>query len=101
MARATVKREGIEVLSMNAVKNSKGSGKLLAFATVRIGDVAISGIKVMDGNNGKFVSMPSQKSGDTYYNTVWLATEGGKETNKKMYQELEDAVLDYYEDNLE
>lgn len=99
MARKNVERAAMEVVSMNEVKNSKS--KLLAFANVRIGDVVISGIKVAKGKDGNFVSFPSTKGSDgNYYNNVWFSTAGGKETNKEMYAELEELVLDYYDDNI-
>ena len=58
----------------------KGSwGKIVAFFDIKfVGmtshfDMTIKGFKLVDGVNGKFVSMPSQKGNDDeYHDTVWV-----------------------------
>lgn len=43
------------------VRPWNGGGKTLAFATVKIGAVTISGVKLIEGRNGRFVVGPSTK----------------------------------------
>ena len=61
---------------------NKGSwGKVRAFFDLRTDEgFVIKGFKIIEGINGKFVSMPSQKGtnaegGDEWYDTVWADKE--------------------------
>lgn len=94
MARIT-KREAVEVLNMRKVSNSKSN--LLAFATVRIDNVAFNNVRLVTGKNGVFMSMPQEKGSDgNYYNTVWADT-GTKEGNAELYDEILEALKEAYE----
>ncbi|MBD5182490.1 MAG: SpoVG family protein [Bacteroidales bacterium] len=54
---------------INSLTPDKGSIK--AIASANFGDcLAVKGIKVMEGKNGLFVSMPSQKGKDGNYHDV-------------------------------
>lgn len=77
--------------------NKKSKVKLLGFAVVNINGVVITGIRLLEGKNGRFVDMPSQKNGDEYYNTVWLDF-GDKTENKKGYDALLSVVEDEYDE---
>jgi stage V sporulation protein G len=68
----------------------EGDSKIKAFADVAIGDFIIKGLKVMDGKNGMFLSMPQEKAKDgKWYNSFYPAT-------KEARQELSEAVLCAY-----
>ncbi len=60
---------------MNHIEN--GSGKLAAFFDIQTKDeIVIKGFKVVNGNNGLFVSAPDAKGKDgKYYETVILPKE--------------------------
>lgn len=77
--------------------NKKSKVKLLGFAVVNINGVVITGIRLLEGKNGRFVDMPSQKNGDEYYNTVWLDF-GDKGENKKGYDALLSVIEDEYDE---
>jgi stage V sporulation protein G len=68
-----------------------GESKVKAFADVSIGNFIIKGLKVLDGKNGLFLSMPQEKSKDgKWYDTVFPVT---KEARKS----LTDLVLEAYQ----
>lgn len=47
------------------------NGSIKAIASVNFGDcIAVKGVKVMDGKNGLFMSMPSQKGKDGNYHDI-------------------------------
>ena len=70
-------------------------GNVSASASVNInGCFAVRGVKVMEGPNGIFVSMPSYKSGDEYKDICFPCT---KEARAK----LQEAVLGAYEQSLQ
>lgn len=67
-------------------------GKLLAFASVTIGGCfAVNGIRLMDSDKGKFVSMPQNKGGDGKYHDICCPT------TKEMRKALDAAVLGEYQ----
>ncbi len=69
----------------------EGESKIKAFADVSIGNFIIKGLKVLDGKNGLFLSMPREKSKDgKWYDTVFPVT---KEARKS----LSDMVLEAYQ----
>ena len=64
-------------------------GKLRAFFDLEVGGFTIKGFKIVEGSNGLFVSMPSQKNEEGEYNdTVWV----DKDTRSK----LNDVALEAY-----
>jgi len=68
-----------------------GESKIKAFADVSIGNFIIKGLKVLDGKNGLFLSMPREKHKDgKWYDTVFPVT---KEARKS----LSDMVLEAYQ----
>ena len=51
-------------------------GKLKAFFDLEVDGFTIKGFKIVDGANGLFVSMPSQKNEEGEWNdTVWASKE--------------------------
>ena len=77
----------IKIIRMNIINGYPG---IKAFCDIEYYDLEIKGLKVVEGNNGLFVSMPSEKGKNgKYYNIVWV-----KDINTK--QEIENAILDIY-----
>lgn len=73
------------------------NSKVKAFASANIGPFAVHGLRVVDGEKGMFVAMPStsyQKDGKTEYQETFHPVSG--EARKA----LNDAVLQAYEQKL-
>jgi len=69
----------------------EGESKIKAFADVSIGNFIIKGLKVLEGKNGLFLSMPQEKAKDgKWYDTVFPVT---KEARKS----LSELVLEAYQ----
>ncbi len=82
-----------EVLEVQVVRlyRLEGDSKVKAFADISVGDFIIKGLKVLEGKNGLFVSMPQEKAKDgKWYKTVLPAT-------KEAAQNLTEAVLAAYQ----
>ena len=76
---------------MKIERMNKGAwGKVRAFFDIKTNEgFVIKGFKIMDGINGLFVSMPSQKGKeDEWFDTVWL--------DKELRDELNQLALDGY-----
>lgn len=77
---------------MKIERMNKGSwGKVRAFFDITTTDgFTIKGFKIIEGINGLFVSLPSQKGNDDeYYDTVWLES-------KELRDKLNQTAIDYY-----
>ncbi len=79
---------------MKIERINKGTwGKLRAYFDLRTSDgFVIKGFKIVEGINGLFVSMPSQKGtnqegGDEWYDTVWADKEVKDELEKLAIRE--------------
>lgn len=69
--------------------------KLKAFANVTFDEeFVIRGLKIINGNNGYFVSMPSRKRTDGTHQDICHPI------NNRMREKIEKAVLAAYEDEL-
>lgn len=67
-------------------------GRLLAFANVTFDDCfVVRGLKVIDGTDGLFISMPSRKRPDGTYQDV------AHPIDNNIRMEIEDAVMDAYD----
>lgn len=76
-------------------KEQTGKG-LRAFASVTLGGCfAINGIRVMEGEKGTFLAMPSRKGNDGKHHDLCCPT------TKEMRQTLNDAVLNAYQKAVE
>lgn len=73
-----------------------GDEKLKAYASVVIDDAfIITGIKVIEGTEHKFISMPARKNKNgTYYDICFPIT-------REFRQEITEAVLNAYKQKLE
>jgi len=81
---------GVEVLRLHRLS---GESSLKAFADISFAGVFIvKGIKVVEGKNGLFVSMPSEKGKDgKWYSTAHPLT-------KEFRESLNEVVLQAYEE---
>ena len=69
--------------------------KLKAFASITFDDsFVVRGLKVINGSQGYFVSMPSRKRKDGSYQDI------AHPINNEMRKEIEDKVLDAFEKEL-
>jgi stage V sporulation protein G len=69
--------------------------KLKAFASITFDDCfVVRGLKVINGSQGYFVSMPSRKRKDGSYQDV------AHPINNEMRKKIEDRVLDAFENEL-
>ena len=69
-------------------------GSLKGVASVSINDeFVIKGVRIFEGNDGPFVSMPSRKAGAKYEDICFPITKEGREN-------LHSAVLEVYEQKL-
>lgn len=74
--------------------NQKDDSNVRATASLTIGGAfAVHGIKIISGQKGDFVSMPSYKSGDSYKDIFHAVTAEAR-------QQMNDAVMDAYEQKL-
>ena len=69
-------------------------GSLKGVASVSINDeFVVKGVRIFEGNDGPFVSMPSRKAGAKYEDICFPITKEGREN-------LHSAVLEAYEQKL-
>jgi stage V sporulation protein G len=79
-------------LSVKRMIRYDGEGSLRAFCDLAIGEqFLIKGLRVVDGKNGLFVSMPRQKGKDTKWYDQFQALT--KEAKNEMFR----VVLEAYE----
>ena len=79
---------------VNVIPNPKGKVKAFASITIEQGALTINDIRVIDGKNGLFISLPTrpyEEDGETKYATIVYVSD------EKLYKEIEDCVLDEYE----
>ena len=78
----------VEVVRLNRLD---GDGPIKAFCDIALfGSLILKGFKVVDGKNGTFVGMPSERGKDgQWYNTIYLL-------NRDMKQVIENTVLEAY-----
>jgi len=77
---------------MKIKRMSKGEwGKVKAFFSLETNEgFIITGLKIVDGINGMFVSMPSQQDKDGNYNDIVMAT-------KDVRKSLNEIAIKYYD----
>ena len=87
-------REGLPMQVDVKIHSLHASGPVLADASVNLnGCFAIRGVKVVEGSNGPFVSLPSYKGRDGYKDICFPCT-------KEFHQQFHQAVLDSYQQSL-
>ena len=79
-------------LSVKRINRMDGEGTLRAFCDVEIeGALLVKGVKVIEGKNGLFVSMPREQGKDgNWYDTVLPLS-------KEIRQHLSEVVLSAYQ----
>ena len=73
-----------EVSSMTKLENG-GNVKALANVVIN-GEIAVNGVKVMEGENGLFVAMPSKKVGGEFVDVAHPITD-------KAYEQISGATF--------
>jgi stage V sporulation protein G len=64
---------------------------LRALVSIKVHDaIYLTGLRVIEGKNGLFVSMPNRKTGDGEYQDIYFPA------SKAMRDELQDFVLEAY-----
>jgi len=84
----------MKITNTRVYLNNEPSSNRLANVDLTLDDCfAVKGVRVMTGENGKFVTMPSRKVAGEYKNVCFPVT-------KEFHQELSDGVLAAYEEKL-
>ena len=89
--------KGVIKMEDNSIQVSRiykvdGDSKLKAFVDVSLGGIVVKGLRIVDGSNGLFVSMPQHQGKDgKWYNTVYPA-------NKETQKQLSDLILSAYQE---
>lgn len=79
------------LIQVSRIYKFEGDSKLKAFADISLAGVVIKGLRVVEGKNGLFLSMPSHQGKDgRWYNTV--------QASKEIHQELTELVLAAYKE---
>ncbi len=82
----------VEDIQISRIYRVDGDTKVKAFVDISLGGVVIKGLRVVDGEQGLFVGMPSHQGKDgKWYDTVYPST-------KEIKQQLNDAVLSAYKE---
>ncbi len=91
---AAPQREQLPTQVTVKITSLRTSGSTLATASVDLNGVfAVRGVKVMQGPEGPFISMPSYKAGDGYRDVCFPVT-------KEFREQLHTAVLGAYQQEL-
>ena len=94
-AQSAPAREALPMEMDVRIHSLSTSGNVLANASVTLnGCFAIRGVKVIGGENGPFVSMPSYKGRDGYKDVCFPCT-------KEFRQQFQQTVLDAYQQTLD
>ena len=81
-----------EQFQISRIYKLDGESKLKAFVDISMAGLIVKGLRIMDGQNGLFVSMPRHQGKDgRWYNTVYPTT-------KEVQQELTQLVLSAYKE---
>ncbi|AIY90930.1 SpoVG family protein [Geoglobus acetivorans] len=84
----------VEITEVRIYK-SKGEGAVKAYASVSLdGEFVVKGLKVIEGENGLWVSMPSRKGKDGSYQDIFHPT------SREARDKIVNAVMEAY-NNLE
>ncbi len=84
-------------LAVKRLIRFEGQGSLKAFCDLAIGErLLIKGLRVVEGKNGLFVSMPRQQGKDAkwYDNVVALTKEIKQEVNRVVLEAYQQHTLD-------
>lgn len=77
------------------IRKVDSDGKMKAIASITIDDeFVIHDIKIIDGEKGMFIAMPSRKSGDGEYRDI------AHPISTKVRENLQSMILDAYEKSI-
>ncbi len=80
----------VEITEVRIYK-SKGEGAVKAYASVSLdGEFVVKGLKVLESENGLWVSMPSRKAKDGSFQDIFHPT------SKEAREKIVNAVLEAY-----
>ncbi len=80
----------VEITEVRIYK-SKGEGAVKAYASVSLdGEFVVKGLKVLENENGLWVSMPSRKAKDGSFQDIFHPT------SKEAREKIVNAVLEAY-----
>lgn len=80
----------VEITEVRIFK-SRGDGAVKAYASVSLdGEFVVKGLKVIEGENGLWVSMPSRKGRDGSYQDIFHPT------SKEARDKIVNAVIEAY-----
>ena len=83
----------MKITETRVFKLGNQESTLKAFASITIDDaVCITGIRIIEGKNGLFMSMPQSKDNDGEYHDIAFPI------TKEAREEIEASVLDAYDD---
>jgi len=86
----------MKITEVHIFPHDKGDKKLCAFSNITFDDCfVVRGLKVIDGQKGLFVVMPSRKVGENQYRDV------AHPITQEFRQIIQKAVLDAYEEHME
>ena len=81
----------MKITSVNVRKTEREGSRMKGNATVLIDDCfAIHGIRIIEGDNGLFIAMPSKKNSDGEYRDI------AHPINKEVRTMFEEAILEEY-----
>lgn len=81
-----------EQVQISRIYKLEGESKLKAFVDISLAGLVVKGLRIVEGQNGLFVSMPRHQGKDgRWYNTVYPTT-------KEVQQELSQLILSAYKE---
>ena len=79
-----------ETIQISSIHRFNGDSKIKAFVDLSLAGVIVKGLRIVDGINGLFVSMPRHQGKDgKWYDTVYPST-------KELRKHLNELVLEAY-----
>ena len=77
-------------IQISRIHRFNGDSKIKAFVDLSLAGVVVKGLRIVDGTNGLFVSMPRHQGKDgKWYDTVYPST-------KELRKHLNELVLEAY-----
>lgn len=81
----------MKITSINVRKVEKEDSNLRAFVNITVDDaLAVKDLRIIDGNNGLFVAMPSRKNKDGEYRDIVHPI------NQEVRDKMEEAIIKAY-----
>lgn len=89
----------MDAVVVRGIRRVDTDSSIKAFADIRVGPLTLTGFKVVEGNNGLFVSNPSRSYQDKEDKTQWRATVRFSDSSDgdTLKSEISDKILAAYE----